>query len=614
MSTENNNTDLSNTTIVEAGTAATDPAILEAENTVAESSYQRLREVIGRKVTEAIQSGGVLVAEKPELVASMSDGEDIYRYGPIGFDAWQGHLPKSMQQHYNCNHCNAAWIEMTCLAVMEKDGTLSYPLAQAILECSDDPVIAQAFAAFPFLQKDVENTKNRRASVMPVPQLTGLLIKKPVGGFDHFYGADAEVINAYNHAHQAFNDLEYVKTLYAQLTSPDLHPLILQKMFTYVKNEKWSKTEDYTALSRSDELVALVNHIRDNAAKTGRGMIYLWSLLQKKENGWMRHINGSLLGIVLDAAVEMKDIDDVQMALTRVKELISRATQPGKYKVTTAPASDNHLDQTVKALTEAGLANMLERRLMPLEEVQSVLWVQSELNAAPAPADEKPISGLLAARQRLKEQRDPATATLSKLDEIMGKKVNNVDMSVRAFIESIGDYASLAVSSEVQAMHPVFITTSVHDGDYDVALHFNKTIGKHAHILQSPTPLTYQTMASLAECYQEGLPFAPEIPVLAVFSSNYRPGAETTYVLHAENIGFNFAAMMEKHGTCILGTALTSEWFGMQRAILDLSRSIPMNTDAGAGTAGGIFMKVGLILNAVRKDGTKERIQLTAVK
>lgn len=612
MNTENNNTVQSN--IVEGGAAdATDPAVLQAETVVAENSYQRLREIIGRKVTEAIQSGGVLVTEKPELVGNDHNG-DIYRYGPIGFDGWQKFLPRSAQQHYNCRHCEQVWIEMTSLAVMAKDGTLTYPLAQAIAECGDDPVIASLFAKYPMVKDAVSDTANRRATVSPVPRLSNLLVKKPVGGFDHFFGADAEVIHAYNAAHSPFNDLEYVKKLYDQFISPDLHPLILQKIFNYVKHEKWSEADEYTALSRSDEVVALVNHVRDMATRSGRGMIYLWSLLQKTENRWMGHINGSLLGIVLDAAVEMKDTDNVEMALTRVKELITTATKPGNYKVTSAPASDNHLDQTIKTLTAAGMENMLSRRLMPLDEVQSVIWVQSEPNTPAAPVDEKPISGLLAARQRLKEKRDPASATISKLDEIMGKQVKNVDISVQSFIENIGDYASLSVPHANVGLYPVFVTTSLVDGEYDAAMHFNKTIGKHAHILQTPTPMAYQTVASMAECNAEGLPFAPEIPVLALFKSNYRPGSETTFVLHVENVGYNFHQMMEKHGTCILGTSLTSEYFGMQRAILDLSRTMEMNTDAGPGTAGGIFIKVGLILNAVRKDGTKERIQLTSVK
>jgi hypothetical protein len=121
-------------------------------------------------------------------------------------------------------------------------------------------------------------------------------------------------------------------------------------------------------------------------------------------------------------------------------------------------------------------------------------------------------------------------------------------------------------------------------------------------------------MAGYAEAFEEGLPFAREIPVLAVFKSNYYPGAETTYVLHVENVGFNFQQTMTQHGSCTLGTSFTSDWFGMHRALVDLSRSIPMNTEAGPGAAGGIFLKVGTILNAVRKDGTKERIQLTSVK
>lgn len=612
MNTENNNTDLSNTTIVEAGAQSeADQAQTQAEQIVADASYDRLREAIGRKVTEAIQSGGMLVTEKPELMGHDHNGA-IYRYGPIGFDAWQGFLPKSMQQHYNCQHCEQAWIEMTCLAVMAKDGTLTYPLAQAIVECSDDPVIAQLFETYPMVKDAVSNTTHRRATVTPVPHLTHTIVKKPVGGFDHFYGAEAEVISQYNSTHSPFNDIEYVTNLYGKLTAKDLHPLILQKIAIYVKEQKWS-TED-TAIGRSDDLVALVNHVRAIAENTGRGMVYLWSMLQRPENGWMRHINSSLLGNILDAAVEMQSVDDKEMALTRVKELIGRATQPGKYKVTTAPATENHLDQAVKALTQAGFENVLERRLLPLEEVQSVIWVQTDVDAPATAENEKPISGLLAARQRLKEKRDPASATISELDKILGKKVNNVDISAMAFIESLGDYASIAVPSENVGLYPVFVTSSVHDGEYDAVMKFNKTIDKHAHMLQSPTPVPYQVMAGYAEVTEEGLPFPRELPVLAVFKSNYYPGAETTFVLHVENVGYNFQQTMEKHGTCILGTSFTSDWFGMHRPLVDLSRTMPMNTEAGPGAAGGIFLKVGMILNAVRKDGTKERIQLTSVK
>lgn len=596
--------------VVEGGVGTSDAIISTVPDdylyAMAETSYVGLSELIGKKITEAIESGKILVQEKPTVMADHSEGT-IYSYGPVDFGHWHMSLPQSRQQHYNCDYCKQAWPVLTSIAILNDDGSLTYPLHEAILEFQHDPIVAKMLRDFPSMR----DISKRRASVLPLGRISGVVIKQQVGGFDHFHGCERSVWEAYNAAHTSFADIKYVQTLFDKFSSKDLNPIILEKIFQYVKGQKGMRED--TALSRADELVALLKQIRKMMETSPYAFTYLWSLLQKNDKAWLRHAYSSMLGMVLDAAVEMRDTDNMELALVRVKELAAKAAAPENYKNKTAEASEASLDQCVKFLHENNFQGSLSRRLLPLEEVNDVFWIQSEPGADQPAVEEKPMSALERARQQLKTKRDPDTSTISKLDEILGKVVNEKRMSVSAFIDGLADYATLAVSHETVVLAPVFVTGAVEEGNHDGLLNFDKRINEFGSLLQAPQPIPYQYVASLAEMEPGMLPMAPEIPVMAVFKSNRITSNEVYYVLHVENVGFNFQQAMVKHGTCIMGSMIKTEHFGYSRAIVDLSRNMQMNVDAGKSAAGGIFLMVGTIFNAVRKDGTKEKIILTSV-
>lgn len=593
------------------------PAIktVPVRNEIADGSYDRLKKVIGDKVTAAITEGKTLVMEKPTVVGESSRGT-VYSYGPVDYHHWHSVLPEEAQQTFKCNHCGAAWSLLASIAILEDDGSLTYPLAQALVECEDDEVVTAMFARYPDVASDVKNPAARHKHMLPLGQLPMHLLHQEVddGGYEHFYAAPFQVLRNFNNAHRAFNDLQYVQTLYSKLVAKHLHPEILDKIFKVIEIKMPDVRTD-TALTRADEVVKLVKTVRLMDANGNNGFLYLWSQLIIRENGWMGHIFGSILGIVMDAAIEMNDNDNMEMAMLRVKELLSHATSAENYKNKTAPASEQSLDGTMKFLAENNQTGVLSRRLLPIDEVVSVFWTTTEANAAEPAAEEAPMSALERARAALKKQRDPAVSAVAKLDAMIDNHVTSVNMSLATFIESIGNYATLAVSHRTQSMFPVFVTGPSEEGDHDFLLNFDKGVHPYAHLLQTPQPMAYQTIAQMAEVMNADVPYPKELPVMAFFKSQRFPTEPENYVIHLENVGYNFHQMMDKHGSCVLGSTVRSEHFGAySRPLVELSRNIPMDTHAGKNAAGGIFMRVGMVFNAVRKDGAREEILISSLK
>lgn len=316
---------------------------------VAEASYQRLREAVGRYVAAAIQSGKLVVMEKPQPVPG--SGGAMVTYGPVQFSHWQAHLPEEAQQYYNCRYCQQAWAGLSTLAVMDEDGYLYYPVAAAFLECADDPVIAKLFENYPEVKVACGDTTNRRATIYPLDRLSDMYIEHEVGGFCHFFGfQDKDVLRLWNKDHEAFNDQMYIMGLFEQFISTEINLPLLTKLFQYIDKEIGEK--EHTALSRADELVKIIGSVRRAQNLSGRGYAYLWALLHKKENGWLRHVNGSLLGIVLDTAIELRDKENMSAALANVKNLLKTATADENYKQKTAESSLGALEQTFKFLEQ----------------------------------------------------------------------------------------------------------------------------------------------------------------------------------------------------------------------------------------------------------------------
>jgi hypothetical protein len=531
----------------------------------------------------------------------------------------------SARQHYECNYCNQVWAHLSTLVALSTTGRRTYPVADAFAEYIGndiDPVMVALFANNPDVLHAIQNTATRNAQVTPIAQLSTSLVAKTVGGFEHYFGAlDKSVVDEWNANHTEANDFQHVKTLFTVIMSPDLNLPLLTKIFAYIEKELGKK--EHTALSRAEELLTIINDVRHIHQYTNNGLVYLWALLHVRTNGWLNHVSGSILGIVIDAAVEMKGTDDMVGALARVKQMLITATAGENYKQKTAAATEASIDQAFKFLEEKGLKDAMVRRLMPIEEVKSVIWSESAVAVAET-AETPNLSTVDAAFQRLKDAKNPDVAANKKMDELLGNTVVAKRISLAELIRTLDEYSQISVCNATMSLMPLFATTSVTSigGDSAELFNFNQAVGKDVMLLSLPTVQPYYQLAKWAglmdvEATKNGTlnrVIYPDMPVKAVFSSKHFSSDEADYILFVEGFALNFYNDLRQFGSCILGSAIKSEHLGMSRALCELSKQIVMNTDAGKNAAGGVFLSPGIVLNAVCKDGSKAQIMLTSMK
>ncbi|BAW19139.1 hypothetical protein [Ralstonia phage RP31] len=575
---------------------------IHPDQDVADRSYDAFRRAIGAHITAALQSGKVLVQEKATY--GTRPGEYLASYGPLNFFHWRNALPASMHQHFNCDYCRSVWAEMAGIAAMDENGQLSYPVLEAARSIADsDEIIAK-------VMEELSNGERSRPGYMPLARLSEkLLTERVVGGFQHFYGVeDVNLVREYNRKRTSFADFQYVDRLFQQIIWHGLNVDLLAKVLVYVKANIGD--QDHTALGRGDALVELIRSVRRVQTESRNGPLYLWSLLQVNDNSWMRHINGSLLGIVLDVTIELKDSDDMAAALTRVKALLKQATAGENYKQKTAEASEASLEQTFKFLTENNLRGSLSRRLLPLDEAKQVVWK----GAAAEQVEAGPVgSALDAAFGELKQQKNPDLKANAKMDEILGDVEVRKTMSLIEFIRGLSEYQSLEITHESTSMLPVFVTAAAEEGDHAQLLNFVDGIHDTSLLLTTPQPYHYSVIAEWAGETSIVTPPA-SIDVAAVVRVARPEQEDSGYILHIEGFAPNFYNALSQYGSCILGTMIRSEHFGHSRALTELSKKMPMDVSAGGKGVGGIFCRVGTVLLAKLKNGTFERITITSVR
>lgn len=587
---------------------------LERETMYAEASYLGLRADIAEAITAAINSGNVLMTEKPVEVNGMYKSVNPqYSFGMVAMDHWRKALPESRQQHYSCDYCKAVWPHLASLVMLNSDGSLTYPLVDAFIKNSNSPVVMRVLDNNPDLQKAIETRGSRNVGMLPVGHLPKYFReRKPgeVGPFEHFHGCDAETFENYNQTHAVFADFKYVETLYAKLIDPCLNVDLLEKVFIYVEQKLGSK--DHTALSRKEQLVEFIRQLRTIKQNSRHSVSYLWGMLQKKSHAWLQHVYGSILGNVLDAVLEMHGTEDLEEILKRVTGLLKKATSADQYKQKTAEASDQSVEQATKFLINNGYERSLERRLMPFKEIQSVRWqptdVASEV-AKEALKEESPISALAAARQALKGEKDPATNSNAQMDAILGKTIIQKGMSLFAFTESLTDYAEINLCMTPIMAIPCFVTSSVAEGNHRDLMHFDLVAGLDAHVLH---PTTKQPVTSIANAAIEGTP-SKTIAIDGIFESNRHSDNPSIYILQLNGLARNLYKNFEQFGSCILGSVLRSEYFGYSRAIVELSSKIKMQIAEDDVLASGIILAPGMVLDVVKKNGLKEKIAITSV-
>lgn len=591
----------------------------EAAHAVSEESYQTLRSAVARQLSIAIKSGKVLLQEKAVEIA----GHVVA--GPISFATWYSALPELAQQFYNCRHCRSMWQLLGSYATLDSKGHIEYPAVTALLENMDDPIVAKIFANSPSLLGDLrDNGKLRTVHYMPVGLLPETLGISEAGGFGHFYAASPETIQQYNSGRAFFNDLEYVKNLFSNMVDPRMNPESLRKLFVYVKNAIGEK--DYTALSRSEAFCDLVASVQAIEKSAKLGMVYLWSLLQEVKYNWLKHVGGSVLGVVVDSYFDLKGSDNMERGLHQVKQLLSLITSAENYKQKSAVASEASLDQCFEFLAANKLHSTLERRLLPFTEVLSVIWEPTHAE----PTDEDPgteveaqPSALEVAYKALKEKKNENLQADKALDALVSNSKAHDEISAAAFVRMLPNIAELSLMHKTIAVNPFIVTGAVGEGDHDKLLTFDDSVGKHASLIGVTTPLSFNDALFLSHPDGDFDPRSPTarkiIEVEAVFTtSRFRDGSSESElpalpVFQIRNFAYNFQKLQAAHGSCILGTMVRSEHFGYSRSLTELACKIPMVTHAGGNAAGGVFMQIGLVFDVLFKDGKRSEITIATL-
>lgn len=573
----------------------------------ADASYEILKNAIGLRMEAAIAGGKLLLQQKP--TPAVRNGRNTIEYGPINFDDWRGRLPLSVQQHYNCNHCRAIWTTLAGLAIIHDDGSLEFPAMEAVRElASEDPVCAQLFNHMP-------DMAHYYPSLMPLGTITEILVDKEVGGWSHFYGArDRGVIRQYLKDHIYFSDFKYTQDLYQQLSSSRLNLDVLRKLATYVKTHLGKQVEG-TALTRSDQLIELMTNVRAAQKNYRRGLVYLMAALQVKANGWMRHINGSVLGIVLDAAIELQDSpDSMDLVLSRCKNLLKSATAADNYKQTTAPATEQHLRATYEFLTEKGWQGALSRKLLPLSEAASVVW--DATNGAMRVMSQQEVqpegSELDKAFNKLVEKKDPNTAVNNHLDKVLDDMQAHRNISLKGFIEKLPEFTSMSLSGRNQRAFVLLGTAGAEDGDFTELMAYDGLLHPTGAMIMLTHPVDYREFTRMA---LRGMVKDPELmarrDASALLGSElkvdavveYGSDGDKGYLLQVHGFAPAFYDYIKENGSCVLNTMIRNEHAPLQRTIRELSQQMKMHNAEDTRAVGGIKISIGNIIDAVDSSG-----------
>lgn len=627
-------------TIVVAGSVeltTTELAIQEEEKQMADKSYELLRGEIATWLKIAIESGNTLLTQKP---MSYDAAIGAISYTPIAYDLWLSALPDHAQQHYNCSHCRTVWDDLFNIVVMDTGGALSFPAVQAFLTFRNDPVISKIFTnapggaeAFITYLKTIGSIAGR--IYFPLPKIDlNLSMDRTSGGFNHFAAAPEEVIVKYNDEHMTFNDFKYIDTLFDKFINKDLNTTTLDKLFKYVKVElskdtTESMTAANTALDRATDLLAVINQTRLLEKTRRMGIPYLWSCMQVKKNDWLRHVGNSVLNIVIDGYFTLKDHDNMEEGLVHIKRLLSTAMAVETYKVKTAEAPLASLEQAYKFLVESGYQNTLKRRLMLISEVESIVWKETlssdlEVQGTGKEENTETDTELENIFKEMSLKKDHKASIENKLSGLLDSPVGRKSCSIQTFVETLDTIQSLSLNPAGNSflLIPFFCTTAVGEGEHDELLNFDTRIGKYASGLMSSVGYTYSTIQQIARNGETpGSPDAPQledIPVTAIFTS--KPGAvndgetECNHVLNITNVGSNFQLSMVQHGSCILGSMIKSEFYGMSGPLVEMSKKFELVATDRPNTAGGVYLVPGAVLNVKYKDGSRELVQLTSFK
>lgn len=606
-----------------------------------EKHYRTLRQLLSTAITEALTSGLAVYTRKLATVDAAGVGIDRRI---LSFNTWNLTLHPTVRQHYNCNACRANWDEIFSICVQKEDGQIFYPAVQALLQAyrAGDAVIENLFRNAPgqaegFIQYLVE-------AALPVPNELFPLFAVPTTansgtddrGWEHFHLADYDVLMDYNENRVRFGDIEYVDALFKRLIDKRFNGEAFTKLCEAIRKDVLDKQKetfssiDSSALTRHPDLVKFIEEIQLYHKVSGTGLVYLHERLGRSANGYLRHLNSSVLGNAFDAYFDLlENPNNFDGILAKVTGILARAVDSANYKNKVAEAKPGTVEQAYKFLQEEGLQSTLLRRLIDMDEVNNVKWVQSLLPVVATTVD-KPVENLDDAFKAVMGTKDTPENRLEEVKQKLGLRVDQTSvakrMSIKAFIDDMSNYAKIEMNLEANArVQPYFATTSVdRETNHSKLLRFLDQYTDHVLHYTTPSPVSSISFAfdkvnndlEVTDTELDMSTRVESVEINAILESVDRD-TEVMYVANIPGAAGTIAYMFKGHGTAIIPSVIQGEYYGMSKAFQELSANFKMTVKEGCkvrNALGGIYIQPGLLFNVTLKDGSKETIYLSSYK
>lgn len=608
---------------------------------VTSDHYISLRNVLAAAITAALTSGNAVYERKLFTVDGFGVGTDRRI---LNFDTWRNTLHPTTQQHYNCNTCRTNWDVIFSICVQKEDGQIFYPAVQALLQAyrAGDPVIENLFRNAPgqaegFIKYLVE-------AALPKPNELFPLFNVPVemnseydnAGWEHFHLADRDVLMDYNENRVRFNDIEYVDGLFKRLIDKRFDGEAFTKLCETIRKEVLDKQKDTfsaidsSALTRHPDLVQFIKEIQLYHKVSQTGLVYLHERLGRSGNGYLRHLNSSVLGNAFDAYFDLlENPNDFDKIMSKVTGVLRRAVDAANYKNKVAEAKPGTVEQAYKFLQDEGLQSTLLRRLIDMDEVRDVKWTMTVL-PEPVKAENKPVETLDDAFKAVMGTKDTEEKRLEDVKQKLGLRAEQTSaakrLSVNAFVESMSGYAKIEMDLEANPrLQPYFATTSIdRETNHSKLLRFLNQFTDHVLHYSTPSQIPSASFAServndqleAIEGSTDPIRVTKVVSITAIMESRDRD-EEVMYVANIPGAAATIAYMLRGHGTAIIPATIQADHYGMSKAFQELSANFKMGVKEGCSARnalGGIYIQPGLIFEVTNMDGSKDTVFLSSFK
>ena len=602
--------------------------------------YLSFRGALSKAIEDAVTSGNALYDRRLDVLDGLVGVKIDKRI--LGFDTWRNTLHPTRQQHYNCDKCRATWEQIFAIAEQQPDGTIQYPAVKALLAAHrhGDPVIENLFRNAPngaqgFKDYLTEASKPTPNGLFPLTAIQHTMSEgADKDGWDHFNLGNLDVIMNYNESRVPANDVDYVDNLYKRLVDTRFDGEAFAKLCVTIRRdvlEKQSETFsqiDGSALSRYPDLIEIVEKIRlfNKVSKTG--LVFLHWSLGRSANGYLRHLNSSVLGNAFDAYFDLLDNpNDFDGIMAKVIRIMSRAVDSANYKNKVAEAKPATLEQAYKFLQENNLATTLLRRLVDIDEVRNTVW-RPTVQAPSEVVVPAPVNTLDDAFKTVMAGKDTQENRVANLSEKLGLRVDRkhetIRMSTAAFVAKLEDIALISLPVDHNArVQPYLATTSIdNDVDHSKLLRFHGIDVDHGLQYTTPAAVSAETFAfsninENLEVISTNLNLEDRnrnLVVTAVFpitDSDDRVG----YIANIPSAGATVTHMFRGNGTAIIPSTIQGDHYGMSKAFQELSAKFKLSVKEGCtvnNAVGGVYIYPGMTFDVVYKDGRSDTVYLSS--